>query len=189
VTIGSSRGGILAVALAALDHRIDAVFAHNILDPTLPASIQITRFPRWLARTYPAVRMPRPTCGRTRSPADQADAYVLLFDHLGIGEVDVLGISAGTTSALQLALRHPDRVRHLVIVSGNLPGNPTAVTLLRRARDDPLCAFAATGRAAARIPGAVFVPLDRGGHLGLGQTERTRREISAFLGAPGRASA
>jgi pimeloyl-ACP methyl ester carboxylesterase len=60
------------------------------------------------------------------TPADQADAYALLLDDLGIGQVDVIGISAGATSALQFALRHPDRIKHLVIMSGNLPGNPTA---------------------------------------------------------------
>ncbi len=52
--IGSSQGSVLAMALAAADHRIDAVFAHNILDPALPSTIQITRFPRWLAHAYPA---------------------------------------------------------------------------------------------------------------------------------------
>jgi alpha-beta hydrolase superfamily lysophospholipase len=51
--LGSSQGGIVAMALAARDHRIDAVFAHNILDPSLPSSIEITRFPAWLAPAYP----------------------------------------------------------------------------------------------------------------------------------------
>jgi pimeloyl-ACP methyl ester carboxylesterase len=61
------------------------------------------------------------------TPADQADALVALLDALGIGEIDVVGISAGATSALQLALRHPQRVKHLVVLVGNLPGSPTAV--------------------------------------------------------------
>ena len=61
------------------------------------------------------------------TPADQADAFVALLDALGISAVDVVGISAGTTSVLQLALRHPERVKHLVVLSGNLPGSPTAV--------------------------------------------------------------
>ena len=60
-----------------------------------------------------------PTCAK---PADQADAYAALLDALRIGRTDVLAISAGTTSALQLALRHPDRIKHLVVMSGNLPG-------------------------------------------------------------------
>ena len=61
------------------------------------------------------------------TPADQAEAFVALLDALAIDAVDVVGISAGTTSVLQLAVRHPERVKHLVVLSGNLPGSPTAV--------------------------------------------------------------
>lgn len=61
------------------------------------------------------------------TPADQADALVALLDALEIGEVDVIGVSAGATSALQLALRHPEKVKHLVVLVGNVPGSPTAV--------------------------------------------------------------
>ena len=60
-------------------------------------------------------------------PADQADAFVALLDHLGIDRTDAISISAGATAALHLALRHPGRVRHLVILAGNLPGGATAV--------------------------------------------------------------
>ena len=59
--------------------------------------------------------------------ADQADALVALLDALGISEIDVIGISAGATSAVQLALRHPETVKHLAVLVGNLPGSPTAV--------------------------------------------------------------
>ncbi len=201
--------------------------------------------------------------------ADQADAFAALLDHLDIDQTDVIGISAGTTASLQLALRHPGRVRHLVVVSGNLPGDPNAVappgwarlfyndlamwavkrfarpqaarlmgipagfphdeaqtrlvdemldsilpmaprfaggvfdayvanpsvndfpleqvsvpTLLVHTKDDPLCAFSAAEKAARRIPGCRFVALDSGGHLGLGQDERTRTELEAFLKVP-----
>jgi pimeloyl-ACP methyl ester carboxylesterase len=68
------------------------------------------------------------------TPADQADAYVALMDALGIERVDIVGVSAGATSALQVALRHPDRVGHLVILSGNLPGSPTAAVMPSWAR-------------------------------------------------------
>ncbi len=61
------------------------------------------------------------------TPAGQADAFIALLDALGIAQIDVAGISAGTTSVLQLALRHPERVKHLVVLSGNLPGGRTAV--------------------------------------------------------------
>jgi pimeloyl-ACP methyl ester carboxylesterase len=61
------------------------------------------------------------------TPAAQADAFAALLDMLGIDQIDVIGLSAGTTSAVQLALRHPGRVKHLAILVGNLPGSPTAV--------------------------------------------------------------
>jgi pimeloyl-ACP methyl ester carboxylesterase len=61
------------------------------------------------------------------TPADQADAFAEMLDALKIAQIDVVGVSAGATSALQLALRHPERVKHLVVLSGNLPGTPTAV--------------------------------------------------------------
>jgi alpha-beta hydrolase superfamily lysophospholipase len=53
--VGTSQGSIVAMALAASDHRLDAVFAHNIIDPALPSTMEITRFPRWLARAHTAV--------------------------------------------------------------------------------------------------------------------------------------
>ena len=61
------------------------------------------------------------------TPAAQADAFAALLDGLGIDRIDVIGLSAGATSALQLALRHPRRVKHLALLVGNLPGSPTAV--------------------------------------------------------------
>ena len=61
------------------------------------------------------------------TPAAQADAFAALLDGLGIDWIDVIAFSAGATAALQLALRHPRRVKHLAILVGNLPGSPTAV--------------------------------------------------------------
>ncbi|MDH4147186.1 MAG: alpha/beta hydrolase [Acidimicrobiia bacterium] len=211
------------------------------------------------------------TLRQDASSATQADAFVELLDHLGVDQVDVIGISAGTGAALQLAIRHPGRVGHLVISSGNLPSSPTATappswakvfyndpamwilkakmrpvinrlmgvptgfpqtgeqadvieelvdsifpleprragavfdayvsnpevntaalesievpTLIVHARDDPLASYDAAARAAERIPGAMLVGLESGGHLALGQTSRVRSEISAFLEAPDR---
>ena len=58
---------------------------------------------------------------RTPMPADasaaaQADAHVCLLDALGIRRAGVLGGSAGAPSALQMAIRHPDRVSALVLL-------------------------------------------------------------------------
>jgi pimeloyl-ACP methyl ester carboxylesterase len=61
------------------------------------------------------------------TPAAQADALAALLDALDVRQIDVIGESAGATSALQLALRHPERVKHLAVLVGNLPGSPTAV--------------------------------------------------------------
>jgi pimeloyl-ACP methyl ester carboxylesterase len=61
------------------------------------------------------------------TPEHQADAFVTLLDALHIDQIDVIGESAGMTAALQLALRHPERVKHLAVLVGNLPGSPTAV--------------------------------------------------------------
>lgn len=51
----------------------------------------------------------------------QADAFVHLFDALEIDRAPVLAFSAGSTSAVQLALHHPDRVAALVLVASNAP--------------------------------------------------------------------
>ncbi len=50
------------------------------------------------------------------SPAAQADAHVCLLDALGIRKAAVLGGSAGAPSAMQMAIRHPDRVSALVLM-------------------------------------------------------------------------
>lgn len=52
LVLGSSQGGLLAMALAGRDERIRAVFAHNVLDPSMPESLRVTRFPRWLRSLY-----------------------------------------------------------------------------------------------------------------------------------------
>lgn len=50
------------------------------------------------------------------SPAAQADAYCALLDHLGIDRTVVLGLSAGGPSAIELAVRHPERVSALILL-------------------------------------------------------------------------
>ncbi len=58
---------------------------------------------------------------RTPMPADasaaaQADAHACLLDALGIRQAAILGGSAGAPSALQMAIRHPERVSALVLL-------------------------------------------------------------------------
>ena len=50
------------------------------------------------------------------SAAAQADAHACLLDALGIRRAAVMGGSAGAPSALQMAIRHPDRVSALVLL-------------------------------------------------------------------------
>jgi 2-hydroxy-6-oxonona-2,4-dienedioate hydrolase len=59
------------------------------------------------------LRTPRPA---DASPEAQADAHVCLLDALGIEHAAVMGVSAGAASALQMAIRRPDRVSALVLV-------------------------------------------------------------------------
>ncbi len=48
-----------------------------------------------------------------------ADDVAALMEHLGIEQADIVGYSMGGTTGLQLAIRHPDRVRRLVAISAN----------------------------------------------------------------------
>lgn len=50
------------------------------------------------------------------SPAAQADAHAALLDALGIARTVVVGVSAGAPSAIELALRRPERVAALVLL-------------------------------------------------------------------------
>jgi pimeloyl-ACP methyl ester carboxylesterase len=59
------------------------------------------------------LRTPMPADG---SPAAQADAHICLLDALGIGQAAILGASAGAPSAMQTAIRHPDRISALVLL-------------------------------------------------------------------------
>lgn len=81
--------------------------------PNLPA----------LAATRQVIAVELQGHGRTRdverplSYEAMADDVVGLLDHLGLARVDVLGLSLGGGVALQTVIRHPDRVRRLVLVS------------------------------------------------------------------------
>lgn len=66
------------------------------------------------------LRTPMP---ESATPALQADAYEALLDGLGIERAAIIGISAGGTSAIQFALRHPDRCTALILKSTNVPKN------------------------------------------------------------------
>ena len=62
------------------------------------------------------LRTPMPAAVAAASAAAQADAHVCLLDALGIRRAAFMGGSAGAPSALQMAIRHPDRVSALVLL-------------------------------------------------------------------------
>jgi alpha-beta hydrolase superfamily lysophospholipase len=56
LVLGSSQGGILALAIAAEDPGLAVAVAHNVLLPQLPETICVTRFPGWLAAMHRPLR-------------------------------------------------------------------------------------------------------------------------------------
>jgi 2-hydroxy-6-oxonona-2,4-dienedioate hydrolase len=112
--------------------------------------------------------------------AQQADVLVELLDHLALEGVGVVALSAGSASAAHLALRHPDRVRALVLESPVLPAEaplrlPPAAALKMLARLE-VTFWLAAGFPALMAP-AAGVPwhrLDAAGRAEL-------REITATL--------
>jgi alpha-beta hydrolase superfamily lysophospholipase len=56
VLLGSSQGGVLAMAVAARNRRLALVAAHNVLDPSLPESLMVSRLPGWLVGGYRPLR-------------------------------------------------------------------------------------------------------------------------------------
>ena len=76
----------------------------------------------WLAQKgYRVVAPSRFGYLRTPVPPDasaeaQADAHACLLDSLGVARAAVIGVSAGGPSALQFAIRHPDRCVALILM-------------------------------------------------------------------------
>ncbi len=60
---------------------------------------------------------------RPLSYEQMADDTAALIAHLGIGRADVLGFSVGAGVALQTAIRHPEAVRKLIVLSGVFRGD------------------------------------------------------------------
>lgn len=75
-----------------------------------------------IARGFRLIAVSRFGYLRTPLPGDgsavaQADAHASLLDTLGISRTAVIGVSAGAPSAMQFALRYPDRCSALVLLS------------------------------------------------------------------------
>jgi len=78
-----------------------------------------------LAKTRRVIAVELPGHGRTAdidrplSYEQMADDTAALLQHLGIEQADVFGFSTGGGVALQLAIRHPEVVRKLVVASAS----------------------------------------------------------------------
>lgn len=78
---------------------------------------------RWLAKNYRVLAFDNRGAGRTDKPdipysiEMMADDTERLLDALAMRRTHILGISMGGRIALALALRHPERVNRLVLVS------------------------------------------------------------------------
>ncbi len=138
---------------------VEGLFAHRRV-------IVPSRF-GYLATTMPA----KP------SGAEQADAFAELLDHLGLDRVDVIGISAGTGAAVQFALRHPERMGHLIVSSGNLPGSPTAEAPPSWAK----IFYSQPAMWALRVAAPPFMRRLMGVPAGFPHTEAQAREIDAMI--------
>lgn len=75
------------------------------------------------------------------SPEAQAEMYACLLDTLDISEAAIMGVSAGGPSALQFAIRHPERCSTLVLLvpatfapnnGGVRPRSPAVMKLLAK---------------------------------------------------------
>jgi len=99
------------------------------------------------------------------TPAMQADAYAQLLDHLGIDRVFAVAISAGAWSALQFAIRHPDRCRALVLLvpADHLPEGTTihGGALVRAIFNADLAAWTAVRLAPVAALGPLILGTDR----------------------------
>ncbi len=71
---------------------------------------------------FTSIAVSRPGYLRTplqqKTPADQADLYAALLDALDIQKATIIGSSGGGPSALQFALRHPERCNGLIMICG-----------------------------------------------------------------------
>jgi pimeloyl-ACP methyl ester carboxylesterase len=78
-----------------------------------------------LARTRRVIAFDQQGHGRSADVADRpftfegsADDTAALLRHLGVATADLMGFSNGASIAMQVAIRHPEVVRRLVLASG-----------------------------------------------------------------------
>jgi pimeloyl-ACP methyl ester carboxylesterase len=118
----ATRGGPVEVAVAGDGPAVLAL--HGAMGGydqglILARSVDAPGF-RWVAPSRPGFLGTPRSAGRT--PEAQADRHAEVLDALGIGSAAVVAVSGGGPSALQLALRHPDRCWAVVLISACITG-------------------------------------------------------------------
>ncbi|HEY2885667.1 MAG TPA: alpha/beta hydrolase [Rhizomicrobium sp.] len=89
-----------------------------------------------LASTHTVIAVDSRAQGRSTdsaaplSYAQMGDDMIKLLDKLGIAQIDVIGWSDGGIVGLDMAMRHPSRVRRLVAISANFDANGVAPNAL-----------------------------------------------------------
>lgn len=100
----------------------------------------------YAARGYPPSEVPADPAAYSQAQA-VADAIAVL-DGLGIDRAHVVGLSMGGFCALHLALRHPERVRSIVVAGCGYGAHPDARERFRAECEAIAVAFETTGSAA-----------------------------------------
>jgi pimeloyl-ACP methyl ester carboxylesterase len=104
--MGAARGPVLLALHGAMGGYDQGLILGRALDPPGYRIVAPSR-PGYLGTPL--------STGRT--PAEQADAHAALLDALSIDRADVAAVSGGGPSAIEFAVRHPDRCRSLVLIS------------------------------------------------------------------------
>ena len=107
----------------------DAVlFVHEYAGDHRSWEPQVRRFSRshrcitYAARGYPPSQVPADAGAYSQQHA--VDDAVAVLDALGVEAADVVGISMGGFAGLHLAMRHPERVRSLVVLGTGYGARP-----------------------------------------------------------------
>jgi alpha-beta hydrolase superfamily lysophospholipase len=160
--LGSSQGGVLALAVAAQARGVARVFAHNVLDPALASSLRVSRAPAWLEPAYPQLRRVLTLAGRVLPGLPvPIDAYL-----------DIQRVARDPQVA-ELFYTDPLGLRHypLSLLSGmlaaDLPGPARCPVTVLAATGDPLFTLDYTREVYSRIdaPAKDLVVIDSQTHL------------------------
>lgn len=119
---------------------------HRSWEPQVRALSRRYRCVTYAARGYPPSDVPADLARYSQELA-VADAVAVL-DHLAIERAHVVGLSMGAFCALHVGLRHPDRVRSLIVAGCGYGAHPDARDRFRSESEAIAEAFEEEGAAA-----------------------------------------